>query len=333
MDTLLAASQYEAALRAAETSDASADERAEMLMQIGMGMQARPKSPQQLRDAVSLYQRALDLCSADNAILAARIRARMGAAWQAMPDGGTEALHRGRACLEDALAILATQGEAAEVADAEIQLGLVLQDLSGYGQARIQDAIQAYHRALQTFTREDYPQEYAVVHNNLAVAYLAIPVSDEHGRMREALAVQSFEEVLRVVTLVDHPVEYAMVQNNLGNALQYAASSHPLENLLRAIEAYDEALKVRTARDTPLEYANTIANKANAVRNLPDADDAPGDGKENLRRARAMYVEAHALFVTHGDHGKAVLMRDAIEDLEGEIGTAGDGTSGTASRP
>ena len=59
-----------------------------------------------------------------------------------------------------------------------------------------------------------------------------MPATDEAGKYAEALAVQAFEEGLKVVTLIDHPSEYAMLQNNLGNALQYAASGHPVENNL-----------------------------------------------------------------------------------------------------
>src|SRR5580698_3219585 len=108
--------------------------------------------------------------------------------------------------------------------------------------------------------------------------------------MREALAVQSFEEVLKVISLIDHPSEYAMIQNNLGNALQYAASGHSLENNLRALAAYEEALKVRNSRDTPVEYANTIANMANVLRNLPPAQSA-GDDTEPGARALRLYRE------------------------------------------
>ncbi len=104
--------------------------------------------------------------------------------------------------------------------------GVVLQSLASVGYAPIHQAINAYQRALRTFTRDTYPTEFAILHNNLASAFLAIPSSDESAKMREALAVQSFEAALEVVTLVDNPREYAMLQNNLGNALQYASSAH-----------------------------------------------------------------------------------------------------------
>jgi tetratricopeptide (TPR) repeat protein len=265
----LAVSQVEAALKAVASDAATPAEKAEMLMEIAMGLQVRPKVPEQLDQAVQLYRRALEICPAEAPLLGARITTRLGTALQALPAGGPDALHQAEGCYETAMPLLRERGTPEEVAELEMNLGLVRQALAGGGGARLQDAIQCYHRALRTFTREAHPREFAILHNNLAIAYLSIPLADERARMREALAVQSFEEVLTVITLIDHPAEYAMIQNNLGNALQYAASGHPLENNLRALEAYDEALKVRNARDTPFEYATTLSNKANVLRNLP----------------------------------------------------------------
>ena len=327
MPTTLSNTQFEAALLAAEDADVLPEERAEMLMEIAMGLQSRPKSPQQLLDAVSLYERARDTAPPQAVLLRARIMARMGTALQAMPDGGTQSLERALQCFRTALETLQKQGQPEEVAELELNQGLVLQALTGLGRGRITDAIAAYHRSLRVFGRETYPQEYAVLHNNLAIAYLAMPVTDETGRMREALAVQSFEEVLKVINLIDHPSEYAMINNNLGNALQGVSSGHVLENHLRALAAYDEALRVRNVRDTPAEYANTIANKANVLRWLvPDptrpapAGANPGAGPADpLSEALALTREAGALFAQHGDSDKAALMADAASEIEAEL--------------
>jgi tetratricopeptide (TPR) repeat protein len=318
----LSQSQLQAALKAADEADASPQERAEMLMEIAMGIQQRPQSAQQLHEAVALYERARELAPAHAALLRARVQARMATALQALPEGGVEPLERALACLQDALPRLQAEGTSEEAAEAELNQGLVQQALSGSGRARIQDAINAYLRALRTFTRERWPQEFAILHNNLAIAYLSIPATDERSRLREALAVQSFEEVLKVITLIDHPSEYAMIQNNLGNALQTATTSHVLENHLRALAAYDEALKVRNPRDTPLEYANTIANKANVLRVLePDAarDVAQADLREPRAEALALLREAAALFARHGDAGKAALVGEAAAEIEAEL--------------
>ncbi|MEO7500752.1 MAG: hypothetical protein ABIX11_14300 [Casimicrobiaceae bacterium] len=316
----LSASQFDAALRTVDEGDAGAEEKAEMLMEIAMGMQAQPKTPDELHRAVALYERAAALCPDGAPLLKARVDARMGTALHALPDGDTATLHRAQFAFEAALPVLKQKGKPEEAAEAEMNLGLVVQSLAGLGAARIHDAVQCYHRALGVFTRETHPQEYAILHNNLAIAYLSIPLSDERAKMREALAVQSFEEVLKVVNLIDHPTEYAMIQNNLGNALQYAASGHALDNNLRALEAYDEALRVRNPRDTPLEYANTISNKANVLRNLPDGAPAPEASRhDHLARALELYTEAQRIFTEHRQAGGARIVGDALAELSQEL--------------
>lgn len=320
MTQSLVQSQFEAALKAVESDAATAAEKAEMLMEIALGLQTRPKTPESLERAIGLYRRALEICPADSPLLCARITSRLGSALQALPSGGDETLKEARACYETALRTLKDKGKAEEVAELEMNLGLVQQSLAPSGSARLNDAIQCYHRALRIFTRDTHPQEFSILHNNLAIAYLSIPLADERATMREALAVQSFEEVLKVINLVDHPSEYAMIQNNLGNALQYVSSGHALENNLRALDAYDEALKVRNPHDTPFEYANTISNKANVLRNLPDdPDNRAGGRRAVLIQARNLYREAQQIFASLAESQNAAVVAEALLEIEREL--------------
>jgi tetratricopeptide (TPR) repeat protein len=312
--------EVRAALAFAEDASASPTERTEMLMEIAMGLQQRPKTPDQLHAAVELYDKALAICPQDQGLLRARVTARKATALQTIPEQGTELLETARAAYEEAIPILTRTGTAEELAEAEMNLGLVVQSLAGAGRARITDAISAYQRALRTFDRNRHPGEFAILQNNLATAFLSMPFTDERSKMREALAVQAFEEGLKVVNLIDHPSEYAMLQNNLGNALQYASSSHVIENNLRALDAYDEALKVRTRETTPLEYANTIANKSNCLLNLPDdAAQLERGNRANLLQARAYYAEAREIFVAHGEVDKARIVSEAVTQIEREL--------------
>jgi tetratricopeptide (TPR) repeat protein len=316
----LSEDQFAAALAAAEDESASPAERVQMLTEIAMGLQARPKGPAQLRMAVELYDRALALCPSDESLLKARVTARKATALQAIPSEDPAPLEEALALYREALPVFHELGLPEERAEAEMNLGLVLQALASVNRSRITDAISAYQRALRVFDREKHPQEFAILQNNLATAFLSIPLSDERAKMREALAVQAFEEGLRVVNIVDHPAEYAMLQNNLGNALQYASSAHPLANNLRALGAYEEALKVRRREAMPLEYANTLANRANCLQNLPDDPEHPESGNyANLRRAKADYGEARDIFMVHGETGKARIVGDAISELERDL--------------
>jgi tetratricopeptide (TPR) repeat protein len=314
------AEEVRAALTVANDEAATPVERAEMLMEIALGLQQRPKTAAQIHAAVELYDKALAVCPEDQGLLKARITARRGTALQAIPDEDTDYLEQARAAYEAAIPTLTKAGTPEELAEAEMNLGVVVQSLAGAGRARITDAISAYQRAFRIFDRAKHPEEFAILQNNLATAFLSMPFTDERSKMREALAVQAFEEGLKVVNLIDHPSEYAMLQNNLGNALQYASSSHVVENNLRALEAYDEALKVRTRDTTPLAYANTIANKANCLWNLPDDPARPDAGnRANLTEARAYYAEARELFLAHGEADKARIIAEAVTQIEREI--------------
>jgi tetratricopeptide (TPR) repeat protein len=316
----LAHHQYEQALAALDDGNASILDKVEMLMEIAMGLQTRPKEPAQLIDAIALYDRALELCPEEEALLRARIRARKATALHMVPSEEVGFLLQARDELNSALTILTTHGIIEEIAEAQMNLGLVLQSLAQANRAKITDAIELYQRSLRVFTKDTYPAEYAILHNNLATAFLSMPMSDERAKMREPPAVQSFEAALEVVTLEDSPTEYAMLQNNLGNALQYVSSSHAVENNLRALDAYDEALKVRTEKSTPLPYATTIANKANCLRNLPDDLEYPEKGnQEKLKEALGLYQEAQKIFSNYGEIAMSTMIGEALVELNQEL--------------
>ena len=325
----LSDAQFEAALRAVEDDDATAEEKAEMLMEMAMGIQQKPKSASQIEDAIKLYDRANEICPEQAILLRARIRARQATAYQTLPTGSNQDLYKAQDAFSEAHKIFEQSGLKEEAAETQLNLGLVTQALAQNGAGRINDAIQHYHNALRVFNKDDYPQDFAILHNNLAIAYLSIPMSDERGKMCEALAVQSCEEVRKVINIIDHPSEYAMIQNNLGNALQYASSSHALANNMRAIEAYDEALRVRNPRDTPMEYANTAANKANVLRNIPDDPENISSGnQQNLKKARNLYLEAREIFHQFGQSDGVSNIAEALREIEQESSASASAGNG-----
>ncbi|HTV32707.1 MAG TPA: hypothetical protein VME69_06345 [Methylocella sp.] len=286
-----------------------------------MGMQTRPKTPDDIQQAIRLYEKALELCPAELFLLRGRLHARLATALQALPAGDLGPLKEAQHHLGLARDILNQHGTEEEMAEIEMNLGVVLQSLSGAGAAPITTAIAAYQKALRMFDAVRFPKEYAILQNNLATAYLSIPFVDERAKMREALAVQAFQDGLKVVNIIDHPTEYAMLQNNLGNALQYVSSSHSVENCLRAVDAYEESLKVRTRASTPAEYANTISNYANCLRNLPDDVECPERGnRANLSKALQFYREATEIFTQFGEMQKVAIVSEMIAEIEGDLG-------------
>ena len=320
MTSSITDSFVKAAIASISSESATTAEKIQMLIEIAQGFQKKPKTAQDLHNAIGLFDRAYQMCGDDYVLLKARAKVGMAGTLQMIPDGGSQFLQQARTDYQEALPILQQFATAEEVAEVQMNLGLVFQSLVPYNLARITESIHAYHKALRVFSWEDYPQEYAILHNNIAIAYLSMPMSSAQESLRQGLAVQSFEIALKHINIIDHPREYAMLQNNLGNALQYLVSSHPIENNLRAVLAYNEALKVRNLQDTPLEYANTISNKANLLFNLPDDPEKPELGNpQNLLKAEEYYQEAWRIFTEHQQLEQAEIVAKALQDLTAEI--------------
>lgn len=316
MNNSITDSAVKAAMEAIAVSSATVQEKIEMLIEVAQGFVKKPKTPQDLYNAVVLYDKAQELCGEEFPLYKARAKVGKGGALQAIPQENIELLLQAKTTYEEALPILEELASPQEIAEAKMNLGVALQSLASANMARMTDSIQAYQDALQIFVWDKYPQEYAILHNNIAIAYLSMSGGSQQQYLFEGLAVQSFEVALRRINLIEHPREYAMLQNNLGNALQYLPSSHPFENNLRAVMAYDEALKVRNPKDTPIEYANTVANKANALINLPDELRQPESGnQQNLLKAREYYQQAWEIFTQNGQIEQAQAVSQALEEL------------------
>ncbi|HLO83689.1 MAG TPA: hypothetical protein VK203_01570 [Nostocaceae cyanobacterium] len=316
----ITASTVKAAFSAITSEPIAKAEKIQMLIDLANELQNNPQSGEELWSAVGLYERALEMSNGELPILKARVQIGLARALQAIPDESAELLLQAKAAYLEALPILQELNLSVKIAEVQMNLGIVLQALFPLNLARITDSIQAYQQALRVFTSEDYPQEYVILYNNIAIAYLSMAGNTEQRSLCEGLAMQTFEEVLKQINIDDYPQEYALLQNNLGNALQHLDSKDTIKNNLRAIAAYDQALTVRNPQDTPLEYANTIANKANALINLPDNPEKPEFGNhQNLLKASAYYQEAVEIFNRHHQIGQAQIVFQALQVVETEL--------------
>lgn len=253
--------------------------------------QAHAKTPDEAQAALAQLAEAARHCPAETSpLLAARLLVNLGDTYQAI-SGGEADLRRALECYQRATQLFRNSGAPEDVAAVQMNEGSTWQGLGGDVRGNLLKAIACYHQALRVFTLATHPAEYALIHNNLATAYLKMPMSGERDIMRQALAVQSMQEALKVYTIEEYPREYAMVQNNLGNALQYLPSGDRADKLDRAIGAYQEALRVRSRQRSPVEYAVTVSNMANAYANLPAEDRG-----EVLGIAARGYAEALEIF-------------------------------------
>lgn len=218
-------------------------------------------------------------------------------------------------------AIDALEGSGLDEPRAELwlNLGMTYHELAQGGRGALIEAVKCYQQAVRVLTRERHPELFALAHNNLALAYLAMPMTEAGDALRMGVAVGSLREALKVYTRETHPERWAGAQLNLANALQYLPSAHPLDNLEEAIRLYDEVLAVR-GEDDPLGRARVLASQGNALAHLGD-----------FARAVPILEAARDTFGAHAETDSAAAVQGVLDDIEAQVAekaTSSDGIGG-----
>lgn len=169
---------------------------------------------------------------------------------------------------KNAIDVLKKSELEATKASLQMNLGICYQEISSGNRGALLEAVKCYQEALKFFTRENFPEEFAFAQNNLALAYLSMPMTEASDQLRVAIAIQALREALKVYKKETHIELWASTQLNLANALQYAPTSHPEENLQEAVNLYEEILSVRQPTQNPVGYARLLANQGNALAHL-----------------------------------------------------------------
>jgi tetratricopeptide (TPR) repeat protein len=232
--------------------------------------------------------------------LAAQLLADLADVKLANGANGAQAAHDYRTALQ-----LLTASELPELrAQLWMRLGMLYQELAQGQRGSLLEAVRCYQEALRHFTRATHPDIFALLQNNLALAYLAMPLVESSDQLRMAIAVQALREALQVYTRETHPDRWASAQLNLANALQYLPSGRPEEHLVEAIERYEELLDARDPAADPLGYARILANQGNAMAHLGI-----------FVHARPKLQEAGRLFAVGGDHESAATTRELLGQI------------------
>ncbi|MFV9507248.1 MAG: hypothetical protein AB4911_22080 [Oscillochloridaceae bacterium umkhey_bin13] len=208
----------------------------------------------------------------------------------------------------EAIRLLSGSGLTENHAHANLNLGMLYQELARSQRGPLLEAAKCYQAALRTFTRASHPELYALAQNNLALAYLAMPLTEASDQLRMGIAVQALREALTVYTQADYPEYWASAQLNLANALQYLPSAHPADNLAEAVQLYEALLAVRDPETDPLAYGRVLANQGNALAHLGI-----------FTHARPKLQEAARLFAANGDHEAAASVRELLSEIERSV--------------
>ena len=100
--------------------------------------------------------------------------------------------------------------------------------------------MKAYYQALEVYTREQLPQQWATTQNNLGMALQnqGIHTGGEAGAHLLAEAVTAYRQALEVRTLNTLPPQWAQTQNNLAQAYTH------LEDWANVAASYANVLTV-----------------------------------------------------------------------------------------
>ena len=100
----------------------------------------------------------------------------------------------------------------------------------------LERAIRHYRAALEIYTLNTFPQNYANAQMHLGIAYRDRIAGDRRENLEQAIACQ--EAALEVYTLDAFPVHYARLQFNLGNTYRERIAEEQADNLERAMDCY-----------------------------------------------------------------------------------------------
>ena len=184
---------------------------------------------------------------------------------------------------------------------------LARQELAGDNKGALLAVVADLTEAVKVLREDSHPELFAVINQQLALAYLMMPMGDDGDRIRLGVAVTSLRAALRVFTPQTHPGAWATTQVNLANALQYLPSAHQESNLDEAVQLYEEVLSYRDEQVDPVGVARILTNQANALGHLGVLDDAT----ERLEHARRLFASA-------GDEGGV----QAVDELLAEVAEA-----------
>jgi len=179
-----------------------------------------------------------------------------------------------------------TSEEAAAIAADIVYFGnLINQFPLGRRAWNLEIGIACYSAASEVYTREDYPEEWATVQNNLGLAYSKRIEGVRAENIEGAIAC--YREASEVYTREDYPEQWAGVQNNLGMAYSERIEGVRAENIEEAIACCLAALKVYSREDYPEEWAMVQNNLGIAY-----SDRIEGVRAANIEEAIACYRQA-----------------------------------------
>lgn len=255
----------------------------------------------QFAAAQTLLQAAIDAAGKTSPIFAAQLEVTFADTERQLTGVTGMVIQR----YKNALAVLEKTDLKADRGSVWLNLGTAYHEMAQGRRNLLMEAVKCYQEATRLLTQEGHPELYALGQNNLALAYLAMPMVEASDQLRMGIAVQALREALKIYTRETHPHMWASAQLNLANALQYLPSTHTGDNLVQAVEIYEELLDFRSQAEDPIGYARLLANQGNALAHLGI-----------FEHALTKLTEAQLVFAQYGAAEAAQSVAQVIADLQ-----------------
>ncbi len=149
--------------------------------------------------------------------------------------------------------------------------------------------IAGYETVSTVFTRDAFPQDWAMTQNNLGLAYWDRILGEKAQNIENAIA--SYTQALSVRTKDALPQDWAMTQNNLGNAYWDRILGDKAQNIEMAIASYTNALEVTTRKAFPQNHAETLFNLGIAYQDVQRFTEAYTTFKSAIETAELLRGE------------------------------------------
>jgi CHAT domain-containing protein/tetratricopeptide (TPR) repeat protein len=132
-----------------------------------------------------------------------------------------------------------------EIASINSQLGIAYRNrIKGDQQENLETAINYYQLALEFFTFNSYPDDWAMIQNNLGNVYADLTINQSENL---ATSLNYYQSALTIYTYDQYPEDWALVQSDL--ALVY----DKLKDIDKAIDCCQLALEIYTINTYPDE--------------------------------------------------------------------------------
>ncbi|VXD24403.1 conserved hypothetical protein [Planktothrix serta PCC 8927] len=176
--------------------------------------------------------------------------------------------------------------EATYMATVIVSFGDLIQQFSlGSRKKNLEISIAAYQAALEIYTREAFPEQWAMTQNNLANAYSERIKGEKADNIERA--IETYQAALEIRTREAFPKDWATTQNNLAGAYWSRIKGEKADNIERAIETHQAGLEITTREAFPKQWADTQNNLANAYLSR-----IKGEKADNIESAIAFYQAA-----------------------------------------